>query len=53
MTGGGAYLAAAYLVLLVALLTYLAIMAAKVGRLEREVDELAATARQPRERAGD
>ena len=34
------YVAAAYVVVFVALLVYLAIMAAKVSRPEREVDEL-------------
>ena len=32
------YVAAAYVVVFVALLVYLAIMAAKVSRLERELD---------------
>ena len=37
---GGNYLAAAYAVLVVVLLAYVAIMAAKVARLERELGEL-------------
>jgi type II secretory pathway component PulM len=38
---GGDYLAAAYVIFLVLVLAYLAIMAAKVARLERDVAELA------------
>ena len=41
---GGKYVAAAYVVFLAIVVVYLAIMAAKVGRIEREVaalDELA------------
>ena len=37
---GGDYLAAAYAVFVVLLLAYVAIMAAKVARLERELSEL-------------
>jgi hypothetical protein len=42
---GEKYLAAAYLVLLVFLLLYVAIIAAKLARMEREVDELTELAR--------
>lgn len=38
---GGDYLALAYLVVFAAVLIYLAIIAAKLARLEREVGELA------------
>lgn len=38
----GPYVAAAYLVFLGLVLAYVAIMAAKLGRVEREVGELAA-----------
>jgi CcmD family protein len=43
------YVAAAYLVVFVALLVYVLIIAAKLGRLEREVAELAAALRARRE----
>ena len=39
-TGNG-YVAAAYLVFLLLVLSYLAIMAVKLGRIEREVVEIA------------
>jgi CcmD family protein len=42
------YVAAAYLVVFAAVLVYLAIMALKLQRLEREVDELARLARERR-----
>ena len=42
------YVAAAYLVFVVLLLVYLAIMAAKVARIERQLGELAALAEQRR-----
>jgi CcmD family protein len=42
MSTDGKYLAAAYLVVFVAVLVYVLIMALKLQRLEREVDELAA-----------
>jgi len=38
---GGDYVAAAYLVFLFLVLSYLAIMAVKLGRIEREVVEIA------------
>ena len=40
MSPGEKYVAAAYLVVFVALLGWVAIMAAKLARLAREVDEL-------------
>jgi hypothetical protein len=40
MSGGGGYLAAAYLVFLALLLVYVAIMAARLSRVERELGEL-------------
>ena len=36
----GPYVAAAYLVFLALILTYVSIMAAKLGRIEREIGEL-------------
>jgi hypothetical protein len=36
----GPYVAAAYIVFLALILVYVAIMAGKLGRVEREVDEL-------------
>jgi hypothetical protein len=46
VSSGERYLGAAYLVFLGALLTYLVIISAKLGRLEREVAELAELARE-------
>ncbi|HWT23895.1 MAG TPA: hypothetical protein VN213_10350 [Solirubrobacteraceae bacterium] len=53
----GPYVAAAYLVFLGLLLVYLAIMATKLGRISREIDELsriaerrAAAREEPRDR---
>jgi hypothetical protein len=52
----GPYVAAAYLVFLGLLLVYLAIMASKLGRIAREIDELSrlaerrAAAEEPRDR---
>ena len=40
MTAGEKYVAAAYLVVFAAVLVYLVIIAAKVARLERELDKL-------------
>jgi hypothetical protein len=37
---GGDYVAAAYVVFLAVILVYVAIMATKLARIEREVDEL-------------
>ena len=45
---GGDYLAAAYAVFVVLLLAYVAIMAAKVSRLERELAELRSNAEDAR-----
>lgn len=39
-TTGGEYVAAAYLVFLAIVLLYLAIMATKLGRIERELHDL-------------
>jgi hypothetical protein len=44
------YVAAAYLVVFVALLTWIAIMATKLARLSREIDELAELAARRAER---
>ena len=46
MSSGEKYLAAAYLVFLGAVLTYVVIIAAKLGRMERELGELAELARE-------
>ena len=40
MSGGDGYLAAAYLVFLALVLVYVAIMAARLARMERELSEL-------------
>ena len=40
LAAGGGYVAAAYVVFLAIVLVYLAIMAAKVARLEREIETL-------------
>ena len=45
MSGADKFVAAAYLVLLATLLAYLVIIAAKLGRLEREIGELTELAR--------
>ena len=45
MTSGEQYVAAAYLVVFVAVLAWVAIMAAKVARLSNEVEELVELAR--------
>lgn len=45
MTQSEKYTAAAYLVVFVAVLAYVVIIAAKLGRLEREVGELVEKAR--------
>ena len=47
---GGDYLALAYVVVFLAVLVYVAIIAAKLARLEREVGELAELARERRRR---
>ena len=46
MSTGEKYLAAAYLVVFAAVLTYLVLIALKVSRLERDLEELAELARQ-------
>ena len=46
MTAEEKYVAAAYLVVFLFVLAYVLIMAAKLSRLEREVDELAQLARE-------
>ena len=48
MSSGEKYLAAVYLVVLAAVLVYVAIISAKLARLEREVTELAERARERR-----
>jgi hypothetical protein len=50
MSTGEKYVAAAYLVVLVAVLAWVAIIATKLSRLERDVDELAELARRRLER---
>jgi hypothetical protein len=50
MTTGEKYVAAAYLVVFVAVLVWVAIIASKLSRLERDVGELAELARQKAER---
>ena len=47
MTAGEKYVAAAYAVVLVAVLLWVAIIATKLTRLERELAELATLARRP------
>jgi CcmD family protein len=48
LSSGEKYLAAAYLVVLAAVLVYVAIISAKLARLEREMTELAERARERR-----
>ena len=48
MSSGEKYLAAVYLVVLATVLVYVAIISAKLSRLEREVGELAELARERR-----
>ena len=45
MSSGEKYVAAAYLVVFVGVLAWVAIIASKLSRLERDVDELAELAR--------
>ena len=47
MSSGEKYVAAAYAVVLLAVLVWVAIIAAKLARLERETSELSALARSP------
>ena len=49
VTTAGKYVAAAYGIVFLVVLVYVLIIALKLGRLEREVDELAGLARQRRE----
>jgi hypothetical protein len=53
MTTGEKYVAAAYLVVFVAVLVWVAIIASKLSRLERDVGELAELARRKVEREPD
>ena len=46
---GGAYLAVAYVVVLAAVLVYVAIIALKLSRLDQDLEALARQARRPRE----
>jgi hypothetical protein len=46
MSTGEKYVAAAYLVLFGALLLYVALIALKLGRIQRELDDLARSARE-------
>jgi len=52
MSGGEKYLAAAYAVIFVTVLVYVAIIAAKLTRLERETAELARLAQARRHERG-
>ena len=52
MSAGEKYLWAAYLVLFGAVLLYVVLIALKVGRLERELAELAQTVRERPEASG-
>jgi len=47
MTSGEKYVAAAYAVVLLAVLLWVAIIATKLARLERELSDLATLARKP------
>ena len=47
MSSGEKYVAAAYAVVLLAVLVWVALIAVKLVRLERETSELAALARRP------
>ena len=53
MIDGDGYLAAAYLVFLALILAYVAIMATRLGRLERELAELNELAGRRRDEAPD
>jgi CcmD family protein len=50
MTAEEKYVAAAYLVVFAFLLVYVLLIAAKLGRLQRDVEELAQIARERQER---
>jgi hypothetical protein len=49
----GPYVAAAYLVFLALILVYVAIMATKLGRIEREIRELSEIAERRLEQSGE
>ena len=49
----GKYVAAAYLVFLLLLVIYIGIMAAKLGRISRELDQLAELAERKAEASGE
>ena len=49
----GKYVAAAYIVFLALILLYVGIMAARLSRLERDLDELARLAEERRAEEGD
>ncbi len=53
MSTGEKYLAGAYVVVLVAVLAWVAIVSLKLARLERDVDELARLAARRREQEQD
>jgi len=53
VTASEKYVAAAYLVVFVAVLAWVAIIAAKLARLERDAGELAELARRKAERSGE
>ena len=53
MSSGEKYVAAAYLVVLLTLLVWVVIIAAKLSRFERETGELAELARRNAARRGD
>jgi hypothetical protein len=53
MSTGDKYLAAAYVVVLVAVLAWVTIVSLKLGRLQRELDELAGRAHERRERESE
>ncbi|MCB0877143.1 MAG: hypothetical protein KDB46_13225 [Solirubrobacterales bacterium] len=48
----GKYVAAAYIVFVALLLVYIAIMAARLGRISREIDEIAEAAEKGRTEPG-
>ena len=50
---GGGYVAAAYIVFVALILLYVAIMAGKLSRIERELGELTELAARMRGRAGE
>ena len=45
--GGGAYVAAAYVVFLTLVVVYVGILAAKVARMERELERIAELVEEP------